>query len=142
MAVSALFLVEIAAPRLLRLPYHHCPYDLLPRVPESVVMMGLFAAGFFAVGWAWVAGCWAEDDEGGSRQAKVIQPLLDLAWIGYLGAADLRWDLIVAFGGLMIAGILGGSALAPRVPQAALKRAFAVLLLLVGSGIIWQYASL
>jgi hypothetical protein len=55
-AVSLVYLVEIAAPVLLHLPLHHCPYDLIPQVPEMLVTAGLFVAGTFAAGWACVVG--------------------------------------------------------------------------------------
>lgn len=55
-AINLAFLVEVAAPRLLGLPYHHCPYDLIPAVPESLVALALFVAGAFCAGWAAVAG--------------------------------------------------------------------------------------
>jgi hypothetical protein len=56
--VAGLFLIEIAAPRLLGWPEHHCPYDLIPRVPESIISVGLFLWGTFSVGWACVV-AWA-----------------------------------------------------------------------------------
>lgn len=62
--------------------------------------------------------------------------------LGYVGVVDLQWPLIGAFGGLTVAGILAGSALVPRIPQAALKRAFALLLFLVASWMLWQYLTL
>jgi hypothetical protein len=52
LAVNLLFLSEIAAPALLRQPFHHCPYDLIHRAPESVVAVGLLVLGSFSVGWA------------------------------------------------------------------------------------------
>jgi len=54
---SAVFLVEVAAPSLLNLPDHHCAYDLIPRVPESMVAVALYLTGGFALGWAGVV-CW------------------------------------------------------------------------------------
>ena len=62
--------------------------------------------------------------------------------LGYIGVVDLRWPIVLGFGGLTIAGILVGSALVTRVPQAALKRAFALLLLVVASLMLWQYGTL
>src|SRR5207248_2412367 len=56
LAVNAVFLVEVAAPRLLHLPFHHCPYDLVPQAPEGVLAVALFLLGTFAVGWAGVVG--------------------------------------------------------------------------------------
>src|SRR5262249_21703821 len=53
--VSAGFLVEVAAPTLLGLPYHHCPYDLVAAAPESLVGVALYFLGTFAVGWAFLA---------------------------------------------------------------------------------------
>jgi hypothetical protein len=50
LVVSGLFLIEVAAPTLLRLPYHHCPYDLIPQVPEAVVAIALFLGGCFLLG--------------------------------------------------------------------------------------------
>jgi hypothetical protein len=53
--ISAVFLVEIAAPTLLHQPYHHCPYDLVSQVPESVLTVALFLWATFCIGWASVA---------------------------------------------------------------------------------------
>lgn len=53
--VGGVFLFDVAAPTLLRLPHHHCPYDLIPQVPEAIVAVTLFLAGGFFLGWASVA---------------------------------------------------------------------------------------
>jgi hypothetical protein len=53
--ISAIFLIEIASPTLLHQPYHHCPYDLVPQVPESVLAVALYLWATFCVGWAGVA---------------------------------------------------------------------------------------
>lgn len=52
-------------------------------------------------------------------------------YIGYLGTVVVPWNLVWMFGTLAAIGILAGTALLPRVPQATLKRAFAVLLVAV-----------
>jgi hypothetical protein len=52
-AVGGVFLVDVAAPALLGLPYHRCAYDLVPRVPEAIVAVALYVCGSFSVGWAW-----------------------------------------------------------------------------------------
>jgi hypothetical protein len=87
--VGAVFLVDVAAPRLLGLPYHHCPYDLIGRVPESIVAMTLFIAGTFALGWAalarWLGHCPETD------------PLLpEATWL------LLRWSLYGHVAGLVM----------------------------------------
>ena len=64
------------------------------------------------------------------------------ASVGYRGAVDLPWPLVLGFSGLTIIGMLVGSAFVTRVPQLVLKRAFAVLLLGVAATMLWQYATL
>jgi uncharacterized membrane protein YfcA len=63
-------------------------------------------------------------------------------FLGYQGAVDVDWPLVGAFGGVTAVGIVAGSALVSHVPQRTLKVAFAVLLLLIGSWILFQYGSL
>jgi hypothetical protein len=83
---NALFLVEAAAPVLLHLPYHHCPYDLLPLVPESMVAIGLFVLGAFAVGWACVASWLGRHQETEALAPPMVARLLSLGLFGYLGS--------------------------------------------------------
>jgi hypothetical protein len=63
LAVNSVFLVEIVAPRLLNLPDHHCPYDLIAKAPESMAAVALFLGGIFCVGWVFVARCLGWSDE-------------------------------------------------------------------------------
>ena len=55
---------------------------------------------------------------------------------GYLGTVHLDWTVLAGFTALAVAGALVGTALSTRVPQAALKRGFAVLLLVVGGFVL------
>ncbi len=89
LAVNGVFLMEAAAPRLLHLPYHHCPYDLVPGAPESLVAVGLFLAGCFAVGWACVAAGLGRAPEAAAFVPAVVRGLLHLAFLGYL------WSLLM-----------------------------------------------
>lgn len=57
---------------------------------------------------------------------------------GYLGTVDLDWGFLAGFTGAAVAGALAGTALAARVPQAALKRAFAVFLLAMGGFVLYK----
>jgi hypothetical protein len=82
--VNAVFLVEVAAPRLLKLPYHHCPYDLIPKAPESVVAVALFLAGCFAVGWACVAGWLGNSPEARPFMPEMVGRLLRFGCVAYL----------------------------------------------------------
>jgi hypothetical protein len=84
--VSAVFLVEVAAPLLLRLPYHHCPYDLIPRVPEAVLGVALFLGGTFSVGWACVAGWFADCPETRPFLGEDLRKILTMGLWLYLGS--------------------------------------------------------
>ncbi len=59
-------------------------------------------------------------------------------YLGYLGSVDVPWMLVLQFGAVAAVGIIIGSALVPKVPQAALKRGFSVLLVLIAALIFWQ----
>jgi hypothetical protein len=84
--VNALFLIEIAAPALLHLPYHHCPYDLVPQVPESLLAIALFFAGCFAVGWACIVAWFGNVEETSRFLPGMINKLLGLALLCYLAS--------------------------------------------------------
>ena len=60
------------------------------------------------------------------------------AFAGYLGRIAMDWPVMALFAALAIAGIVFGSWLVRFVPQQALKRAFAVLLVLMGSWILYN----
>jgi uncharacterized membrane protein YfcA len=57
---------------------------------------------------------------------------------GYLGQVDVPWGFMAMFTAVAIGGILVGTHLVRFVSQPALKRAFAVFLLLMGSVILYQ----
>ena len=57
---------------------------------------------------------------------------------GYLGQVDVPWAFMAKFTAVAIGGILVGTYLVRFVSQRALKRAFAVFLLLIGSFILYQ----
>jgi hypothetical protein len=97
MLVNALFLVDVAAPVLLHLPSHHCPYDLLPQAPQSMLGIALFIVGSFAVGWACVAGWLANCPQTRPYLRAQLVRLLGLGLLGYLGSlVVLSLELAVA----------------------------------------------
>ena len=57
---------------------------------------------------------------------------------GYLGTVDVDWGFLAGFTAVAVLGALAGTALAARVPQAALKRTFAVFLIVMGSFVLYQ----
>lgn len=57
---------------------------------------------------------------------------------GYLGTVTLDSGFLAMFTTVTVAGALAGTALAARVPQATLKRAFAVLLFVMGGFVLYK----
>jgi len=62
-------------------------------------------------------------------------------FVGYLGQVEVAWGFMTLFTGVAVAGILGGTWLVQFVPQAALKRSFALFLLVMGALILYQNRS-
>jgi len=60
---------------------------------------------------------------------------------GYAGQVELPWKLLAGFVVLAVAGILVGTRLTRYVSQAGLKRAFAVLLVVMGAFILFKNRS-
>jgi hypothetical protein len=86
LAISAVFLVDAAAPRLLHLPDHHCPYDLVTKAPASVVAAAIYLGGCFCVGWACVAGWLGRTAESRPYLPEMLGRLLHSAFLCYLGS--------------------------------------------------------
>jgi hypothetical protein len=84
--VSLLYLIEIAAPAILGLPFHHCAYDLISAAPESVAGVGLFLLGCFSVGWSFIAREFGSCDQSRSFIPEYVSRLLFLALFGYVGS--------------------------------------------------------
>jgi uncharacterized membrane protein YfcA len=61
--------------------------------------------------------------------------------LGYVGRVDVAWAMVAAFTGAALVGLTAGVRLMPRVPAAALQRAFAVLLVLTGGFVLYQNRS-
>lgn len=60
---------------------------------------------------------------------------------GYLGQVDVPWAFMTVFTGVAVVGILGGTYLVRFVSQRALRRAFAVFLVIMGGFILHQNRS-
>jgi hypothetical protein len=89
------FLSEVLAPRLLHMPEHHCPYDLLPRAPLSVLPIMFFLSATFCVGWGCVVGWLGKTPEADSGQRQLIASLFRVGLVGY-GSAVLAVSLLLA----------------------------------------------
>jgi hypothetical protein len=96
-AINALFLVEVAAPRLLHMPNHHCAYDLATKAPTSLIAIALFIAGCFCIGWAFVAAWLGNGPEARPFLPEMVGRLLYSGLLGYLGSvAILSIELTLA----------------------------------------------
>lgn len=62
-------------------------------------------------------------------------------YAGYHGVVEVPWTIVAYFAGFTAAGLVVGTTLVKKLPQATLKRAFAVLLLVVAAYILWQQRS-
>ena len=58
--------------------------------------------------------------------------------VAYLGEVEVPWLFMGAFAAVAAAGALGGSRLARLVPQHALRRSFAALLIVLGTLILYE----
>ncbi|HWB09543.1 MAG TPA: hypothetical protein VG826_09975 [Pirellulales bacterium] len=97
LAVSMEFLIEVASPRLMHLPYHRCLYDLVPRVPESGAVIILLLWGTFCVGWSSVVGWLGRAPESETVAAEEARRWRAYALVGYAGSvAMLSFDLWLA----------------------------------------------
>ena len=59
-------------------------------------------------------------------------------FVGYLGTVSIDWQFLAGFTAVAVIGALAGTALASRVPQATLKRVFAVFLLLLSAFVLYK----
>lgn len=62
-------------------------------------------------------------------------------YAGYHGTVDVPWITVAWFAGATAIGIVIGTALVSHVPHATLKRAFALLLVVVAALLVWQTVS-
>lgn len=59
-------------------------------------------------------------------------------FVGYLGQVDVDWLFMASFTGIATLGIVAGAWLVRYVPQAALQRAFAMFLVVMGTFILYE----
>lgn len=111
------------------------------RPPALVALLGLgvgMITGFVGIGGGFLyvpalvllGGLMMRQAVGTSLVLIIVSCLAGL--LGYLGRVSIPWAATAIFTGLAVAGVLAGSALAQRVPQARLRRGFALLLVLMG----------
>ncbi|MHB1310648.1 MAG: sulfite exporter TauE/SafE family protein [Gemmatimonadaceae bacterium] len=59
-------------------------------------------------------------------------------YLGHHGEGEVPWDFVIRFTTVAVAGIIAGTALVKHIPTRQLKRAFAVLLTVIGVLVLWQ----
>jgi len=59
-------------------------------------------------------------------------------FLGYLGQVEVPWGFMALFTAVAVVGIFGGTYLVQFVSQAALKRTFAIFLVIMGTFILYQ----
>jgi uncharacterized membrane protein YfcA len=59
-------------------------------------------------------------------------------YLGHLGHEQVPWGFIARFTSVAVLGILAGTALVHHIPTRHLKRAFALLLVVIGLLVLWQ----
>lgn len=63
---ASLFLlsqIEVFAPAMMHLPFHHCLYCLWQYVPDSILLFGFFSLGTFSVGWGFTTELFGRKEE-------------------------------------------------------------------------------
>jgi len=80
--LTGLALIEIVAPRLMRLPYHHCPYCLLQYVPDSFLIIVFFVIGTFGFAWAFGLELATTDKETSGNLSRYLNTLYRFAFLG------------------------------------------------------------
>ncbi|HEX3150037.1 MAG TPA: hypothetical protein VHR66_18315 [Gemmataceae bacterium] len=92
-AATTTFLIDVAAPAILHLPYHHCLYDLVPRAPESLLAVAAFVFATFAIGWAcataWGARC-AETEPFLGEQIRMTLVAALFAYVGSIAMVSIE----------------------------------------------------
>jgi hypothetical protein len=97
LVVNTVFLGAAAAPRLLHLRYHRCPYDLVKGAPESLVAVALYLFGCFSVGWACLAVWLGRSGESLDVLPSLVGRLLGLGFVACLcSLVMMSLELILA----------------------------------------------
>lgn len=80
--LTGLAMFEIIAPRLMKLPYHHCLYCLLQYVPDSFLIIGFFMLGTFGFGWAFGLEIVTTDKETSGNLSGFLNRLYQFSFLG------------------------------------------------------------
>jgi hypothetical protein len=72
--------IEVFAPRMMHLPFHHCLYCLWQYVPDSIIMYLLFILGTFSVGWAFTTDLFGKIGEASDLLPNYLRKIYSFAF--------------------------------------------------------------
>ena len=72
--------IEVFAPRMMHLPFHHCLYCLWQYVPDSIVMYLLFILGTFSVGWGFTTELFGKIGEASDLLPNYLRKIYSFAF--------------------------------------------------------------
>gem|GEM_PF-711257 len=95
--VGLLFLRSVAAPAILGLPYHQCPYDLVAAAPESLIGVAASLIGTFSLWWAILIPRIAGGSQTRAFMPDIVARLQFVALVGYAASLVLiTMELLIA----------------------------------------------
>jgi len=72
--------IEVFAPAMMRLPFHHCLYCLWQYVPDSILLYLLFILGTFSVGWGFTTEFFGKIGEASDLLPKYLR---NIYWFAF-----------------------------------------------------------
>ncbi len=78
--------IEVFAPRMMHLPFHHCLYCLWQYVPDSIVMYLFFILGTFSVGWGFTTALFGRQGETADLLAGYLRKIYSFAFFFLLAS--------------------------------------------------------
>jgi hypothetical protein len=80
---ASLFLlsqIEVFAPAMMHLPFHHCLYCLWQYVPDSIFLFGFFSLGTFSVGWGFTTELFGRKEEAADLLLVYVRRIYSVAF--------------------------------------------------------------
>jgi hypothetical protein len=80
---AALFLlsqIEVFAPAMMHLPFHHCLYCLWQYVPDSILLFAFFSLGTFSVGWGFTTELFGRNGEASDLLPAYLRKIYSYAF--------------------------------------------------------------
>jgi len=81
--------IEVFAPAMMHLPFHHCLYCLWQYVPDSIVMYLFFILGTFSVGWGFTTALFGRQGEAADLLPGYLRKIYSFAFFFLLASLIL-----------------------------------------------------